>query len=73
MADYHRDTGPFILPPRLPDPVPTNRSHIVRLDELAARLVAREAVKAFDAGDRVLLLATLAALVELASGSERRG
>jgi hypothetical protein len=63
-----------ILPPPLPDPASVS-GRTATLYGLAARtahLVARDAVAAFDAGDRDRFLAALDALVELSCDRKRR-
>ncbi len=56
-----------ILPPPLPDPPEVRRrGSTYSLAARTAHLLAREAVRAFDEGDRERLLAALDGLVELA-------
>jgi hypothetical protein len=73
MSEY--DAEGCILPPPLPGPVPLQeRPHrIDRLVAATARLVSRDAVVAFDMGDRPRFLAALDALLELASDATKRG
>ena len=63
-----------ILPPPVPDPPEVRGRAIVTytLAARTARLLAREAVRAFDDGDRDRLLAALDALVVLAFEAEER-
>jgi hypothetical protein len=59
-----------ILPPPLPDPPGVRRpSPTYTLAARTAHLLAREAVRSFDEGDRDRLLATVDALVKLVSRS----
>ncbi len=64
-----------ILPPPLPDPPEVRRQPMqtFTLGARTAHLLAREAARAFDDGDRERLLGAVDALIELASGAERRG
>ncbi len=69
MSEHHSEY--CMLPPPLPGP-PEVRPHPEAAYALAARtahLLAREAVRSFDEGDRDRLLATVDALVELVSRS----
>jgi hypothetical protein len=66
-----RDGECCILPPPLPDPPGVGRTGATHtLAARTAHFVAREAVRAFDEGDRERLLAALDALVELAAASD---
>jgi hypothetical protein len=63
------DAERCMLPPPLPGPanVPRRTAAHYGLAARTAHLVARDAVRAFDAGDRSRFLAALDALAELAS------
>ena len=71
MSDYGERC---ILPPPLPDgtAAPERKAAPYGLAARTAHLVARDAVAAFDRGDRSRFLAALDALVELASDGTRR-
>jgi hypothetical protein len=68
------DAGRCILPPPLPDPATMSRRTATHygLAARTAHLVARDAVAAFNVGDRARFLAALDALVELATDANRR-
>ncbi len=72
MSDH--DSGACILPPPLPGPpsAVSGRAAPYGLVARTAHLVARDAVAAFDVGDRARFLAALDALVELACDANRR-
>jgi hypothetical protein len=68
------DSQRCMLPPPLPGPVPpqVRPQRVDGLGAATARLVARDAVLAFDLRDRSRFLAALDALLELASDANRR-
>jgi hypothetical protein len=68
------DAESCMLPPPLPDPSDARRRAAAHygLAARTAHLVAHDAVRAFDTGDRARFLAALDALVELASEAHDR-